>query len=181
MMKPTGIITIGALSVLAGSCTTDTPSAILGTTLPNKELQQVLKNFAAGDTLNEYPKYYAAFIRQELSTGNMAIYLQDQYGSTGKPTPYPTTTWAIDKKLFFVFTGLELISNSYDTTYYHVIRRFDKNKVCEICSPQVRTWKISIKDRKIMAVDVVRFILLFDPSEAPPPPPPILETEKSKS
>ena len=114
-----------ALSTLALlSCEAKhTPTQAAGSlSTPSKEIYQVLQQFLAADTLDQSPKVHVAFLRQDRLAGDLSIYLLDVYNSNGDLKLLPLTTWQVEQKSIFVFTGLEAVATGGDTTYRYLIR-----------------------------------------------------------
>ncbi len=135
----------------------------------------MLQLFLAADTLNQYPKFHAAFLRQDSLAGDLSIYLLDVYNSNGDFKALPLTTWQVEQKIIFVFTGLEAVASGGDTTYHHMIRETHAANRGRIWSPDFRCWRIDVQDQKVTHID--RSVSLSSYSYpflrlAPPPPPP---------
>lgn len=136
------------------------------TVTPSRDLDSVLHRFIEADTLVQYPKFYVAYIKQDSTSGNLSVYVFDEYNSNGMKV-LPLTTWTVDKKPFFVFSGLEAVAAGGDTTHYHVIRETERANTSNIWSPPFRGWRIIVQDQKVVRVDKQALFLPF----APPPPP----------
>lgn len=142
---------------------------------PTKYLFSVLQQFIKADTLKQYPKFYAAFVKQELPVGNLSVYLFDEYNSNGEASICPSTTWKVDKKVFFVYTGLEGMSSACDTSQYSLIKAAYSANNGKIWSPPFRCWKVSVKRRQIIGIDKQPDLLdFFGANLGPLPPPPPL-------
>ncbi|MBD2715845.1 hypothetical protein KBK19_12440 [Microvirga sp. STR05] len=136
------------------------------TVTPSRDLDSVLHRFIEADTLVQHPKFYAAFIKQDSISGNLSVYVFDEDNSNGIKV-LPLTTWTVDKKVFFVFTGLEAIATGGDTIHHHLIRETERANRGKIWSPPFRGWRIVVQDQKVTRVDKQVIFLPFDP---PPPP-----------
>ncbi|UOG73367.1 hypothetical protein MTX78_14670 [Hymenobacter tibetensis] len=144
---------------------------------PTKEVYPVLQQFLAADTLNQAPKVHVAFLRQGMLAGDLSIYLLDVYNSNGDIKILPLTTWQVEQKIIFVFTGLEAVATGGDTTYQHLIRETEAANRGKIWSPAFRCWRLEVRGQKVTHIDrqvpysssAYPFLRL-----APPPPPPKL-------
>ncbi|UOG77409.1 hypothetical protein MTX78_23995 (plasmid) [Hymenobacter tibetensis] len=145
--------------------------------IPSKEVYHVLQQFLAADTLNQAPKFHVAYLRQDTLAGNLSIYLLDMYNSNGDIKTLPLTTWQVEQKIIFVFTGLEAVATGGDTTYHHLIRETEAANRGKIWSPAFRCWRLDVRDKKVIHLDKqVSFSSSSYPflRLAPPPPPPTL-------
>ncbi|TGD76797.1 hypothetical protein [Hymenobacter wooponensis] len=141
-----------------------------GATTPSPALYRILQRFLKADTLNQHPKFYAVFFQQKIAR-NLTLYVMDVYNSTGDIVAFPLTTWQVDQKPFFVFTGLEAVATGSDTSYNHLIREVHAANQGKIWSPPLRCWRIEMKDYQIVHVEEGGFFFYpFAPVSAPPPP-----------
>ncbi|WP_460622091.1 hypothetical protein [Hymenobacter tenuis] len=141
---------------------------------PSKEVYHVVQQFLAADTLPDGPKFYVAYLQQDSLAGDLSLYLMSEYNSNGEVKPLPLTTWRVDQKIVFVFTGLEAVTSGGDTTYRHVIRETQAANSGKIWSPPFRCWRVKIEDQKVTRID--KHVSYFDfypflRLAAPPPPP----------
>ncbi|MGY2134616.1 hypothetical protein ACW9KT_20475 [Hymenobacter sp. HD11105] len=162
-----------------GACQRERPPTSSPLT-PSKEVYHVLQQFLAADTLNQYPKFHAAYLRQDSLAGDLSIYLLDMYNSNGDVKALPLTTWQVDQKIIFVFTGLEAVASGGDTTHHHIIRETEAANRGKIWSPAFRCWRLDVQDQKVTHID--RQVPISSSSSsypflqlAPPPPPPKLQ------
>lgn len=148
------------------------------TSTPSKEVYHVLQQFLAADTLNQFPKFHVALLRQDTLAGDLSIYLLDVYNSNGEIKIMPQTTWQVEQKILFVFTGLEAVATGGDTTYWHLIRETEAaNRSKTLWSPEFRCWRIDVRDQKVTQIDrQVPYSSFSYPflRLAPPPPRPEL-------
>jgi hypothetical protein len=144
-----------------------------GSLTPSKEIYPVLQLFLAADTINRDHKFHVAFLRQGTFAGDLSIYLMDLYHSNGDVNAWPLTTWQVDQKTIFVFTGLEAVASGGDTTQRHLIRETDAANMDRIWTPAFRCWRIDVQDQKVTHIDKqVPFSSAAYPFLRSPPPPP---------
>lgn len=158
-----------------GTSTTPVGSAI-SPTAPSPEVYAALQQFLAADTLNDYPKIYAALIAQDTIAGKLSIQLWDEYTSGGEMKSYPLTAWKVDGKIIFVFTGLETVASGGDTTYHHLIRETALANEGKIWSPPFRCWRLEVQDQKVVRINKQVAFSSFRSLHrfTPPPPLPVL-------
>jgi hypothetical protein len=130
-----------------GACQRERPPTSSPLT-PSKEVYHVLQQFLAADTLNQYPKFHAAYLRQDSLAGDLSIYLLDMYNSNGDVKALPLTTWQVDQKIIFVFTGLEAIASGGDTTHHHIIRETEAQIGARYGPPLFGAGALMCKTRK---------------------------------
>jgi len=138
---------------------------------PSSEVYHALQLFLAADTLNQHAKFHAVFLQQDSLAGDLLLYALDVYNSTGDIKAFPLTTWQVDQKPIFVFTGLETIASGGDTTHHHLIRETEAANKGRIWSPDLRCWRIQVHDQKVTRIDKNVFFYPFAPSAPPPPLP----------
>ncbi len=157
-----------------GACHRETPPASSLLT-PSKEVYKAIQLFLAADTLNQHPKFYAAYLRQGFLAGDLSIYLLDEYNSNSEVKALPLTTWQVDQKIIFVFTGLEAITLGGDTTHQHLIRETAAANKGKIWSPALRCWRLEVRDQKVTRIDKQVFFAPFQRSAPPPPFPKLID------
>ncbi|HEX8351154.1 MAG TPA: hypothetical protein VF598_14420 [Hymenobacter sp.] len=165
-----------------GSCKSDTnlSKKTYRQSTPTKELADVLKIYIKSDSLKQESKIYAAFIMQDSVIGNTDLYLCDVWEASPIKNRLPQLSWQVEGKTIFVYSGLENITSDPDSVDYSLI-----NKVIlahanygGIDDRPFRRWKISIKNKKVIAVNKNFYDFYpFGPNGIPPPFPIIINDQ----
>ncbi|UOQ51603.1 hypothetical protein [Hymenobacter cellulosivorans] len=169
-------LVLSTLALLSCEAKLTSAQSAVNSSIPSKEIYHVLQQFLAADTLDPAPKVHVAFLRPDTLAGDLSVYLLDVYNSNGELKILPLTTWRVDEKIIFVFTGLEAITSGGDTTYHHLIRATEAaNKENTIWCPPFRCWRLDVQGQKVTSID--RQVRISPASYpfirfAPPPPPP---------
>jgi hypothetical protein len=162
------VVAFPALALFACGEATPPVHSASGPTTPSRELYPALRQFLAADTLPQHPKFYAAYLQQGPLAGDLTVYLFDEYNANGEVKHRPLTTWEVDQKTIFVFTGLEALAAGGDTLQHPVIRATEAANRGKVWSPPRRCWRIQVNDRQVGSIEPA-FFNPFGPRGTPPP------------